>query len=75
MEQNGCVNKTFRFLEGAVFMLVVADLVMLCITVYFITSSPKDDYCYVNRYDINQDGEVTITDLVKLQNYILELKD
>ena len=75
MEQNGCTNKTFRLLESIVFILVITNLIMLCITVYFITLSPEDDYCYVNRYDINQDGEVDITDTLEMTDYILEQKD
>ena len=73
MEQNGCENKTFRFLEVSLYIAVVIIAFMLAVIIYFIQDNIKqDDYCQLNRYDINDDGEVNVTDTLEIVDYILE---
>jgi len=71
-----------RWLEVILYIAIVIILVQLCFNVYFISENYKItrenlQYCQIieNRYDINRDGIVDITDTLEITDYILEHKD
>lgn len=65
-------KKTFRFFEISFCVLAVCIMVLLCIVVYFVGQKPKmcieyidlDKQALNNTYDVNNDGKVSITDVM-----------
>lgn len=56
----------FKFYEMTFFCMALAILVLLCITVFFLTKQP------VNNCDVNGDGEINALDLLIVQKEIVE---
>ena len=78
-------EKTFRFFEVSFYIMAIAIIVLLSIVVYFVGEKPKMCIDYlptqeeqVSEYDLNNDGNVDISDLLikideanKIRDYIL----
>ena len=70
-------EKTFRFFEVSFYIMVVAIIVLLSIVVYFVGEKPKMcvDVVSENKYDLNNDGIVDISDLGIKVNETIEIRD
>lgn len=77
MEEN--LLKEFRWTQVALFASIMVILALICMVVYSIGENQKlkqenIKYCEIieNRYDINRDGSVDVTDTLEMVDYILE---
>lgn len=65
-------EKTFRFFEVSFCVLAISIIVLLSIVVYFVGQKPKmcieyidlDKQALSNTYDVNNDGKVSMTDVM-----------
>lgn len=78
-------EKTFRFFEVSFYIMAIAIIVLTAIVLYFVGEKPKmcvaritEDTPITTQYDVNNDGEVDIIDLLiktdelnEIRNYIL----
>jgi hypothetical protein len=78
-------ERTFRFFEVSFYIMTMSIIVLLAIVLYFVGEKPKMCIDYlptqeeqVSEYDLNNDGNVDISDLLikideanKIRDYIL----
>lgn len=70
-------EKTFRFFEVSFYIMAVALIVLVAIVLYFVGEKPKMcvDVAPENKYDVNGDKEVTITDIVIKLKELREIEE
>lgn len=70
-------EKTFRFFKVSFYIMVVALLVLVAIVLYFVGEKPKMcvEVIPENKYDLNSDGVVDISDLAIKVNEVIEVRD
>ena len=67
-------EKTFRFFEVSFYILAISVLFLVAIVLYFVGEKPK--MCVdENKYDLNNDGIVDISDLGIKVNEAIEIRD
>lgn len=70
-------EKTFRFFEVSFYILAISVLFLVAIVLYFVGEKPKMcvDVVSENKYDLNNDGIVDISDLGIKVNEAIEIRD
>jgi hypothetical protein len=75
-------EKTFRFFEVSFYIMAISIVVLLSIVVYFVGEKPKMCIDYlptpeeqVSEYDVNNDGNVDVNDLLIKIDEVNEIRD
>jgi hypothetical protein len=75
-------EKTFRFFEVSFYIMAISIVVLLSIVVYFVGEKPKMCIDYlptpeeqVSEYDVNNDGNVDVNDLLIKIDEANEIRD